>query len=97
MRRTTPPLFNRPDTLLGVCEGLGRDIGVNSNLFRLAFAGLLFWNPAICLATYFGLGVVVYSLHWLVPDRDTSAPASDGAAHRDADNEGGEVVRTAAA
>ncbi|MBR0552678.1 PspC domain-containing protein [Stakelama marina] len=85
MQNTTKPLFNRSDTFFGVCEGLGTDIGVNPNLFRLAFAGLLFWNPVLCFATYFGLGVVVYALRWTMPDRAAYAPAEQEQVHGEND------------
>ena len=62
-----PSLFNRPDTFLGVCQGLGEDLGIYPNLIRLSFAGLLFWNPIAALATYAGLGLFVLALRLIFP------------------------------
>jgi phage shock protein PspC (stress-responsive transcriptional regulator) len=62
-----PSLFNRPDTFLGVCQGLGEDLGIYPNLIRLSFAGLLFWNPIVALATYAGLGLFVLAIRTIVP------------------------------
>jgi phage shock protein PspC (stress-responsive transcriptional regulator) len=62
-----PSLFNRPDTFLGVCQGLGEDLGIYPNLIRLAFAGLLFWNPMAAFCTYAAAGVLVLATRLLAP------------------------------
>ena len=56
---TAPTLFNRSDTMLGVCEGLGEDFGIDPLWLRLAFALMIFWSPVIALSLYLGLGVAV--------------------------------------
>jgi phage shock protein C len=61
------PLFNRSDTLLGVCEGLGTDLGINPNYLRIAFGVGLMWNPVIVVAAYLALGVAVYVARALYP------------------------------
>lgn len=68
-------LFNRSDTMLGVCQGLGEDIGISPNWFRLAFAAVLFWNWEFALVLYAACGVLVFSLRWLMPDRANRAAA----------------------
>lgn len=52
-------LFTRDDTFFGVCEGLGEDLRIPSNLFRLAFAFGFFFSPATVLMVYFGVGALV--------------------------------------
>jgi phage shock protein PspC (stress-responsive transcriptional regulator) len=81
-----PSLFNRPDTFLGVCQGLGEDLGIYPNLIRLAFAALLFWNPVAAFATYAGLGLFVLALRLLVPvparpeaEQPEAVPAAEAA------------------
>jgi phage shock protein PspC (stress-responsive transcriptional regulator) len=68
MPADTTPLPFRHDTLLGVCEGLGRTTGVNPTIFRIVFAALLLWNPEIVVAVYLALGAVLLLVHWLVSD-----------------------------
>ena len=63
-----PSLLTRDDTFFGVCEGLGEDFGFHPNFLRLAFAGMLFWNPTAALAAYAAAGVVVALTRWLVPE-----------------------------
>ncbi len=62
------PLPLRNDTILGVCEAIGREVGFNPTWLRIAFAGLLFVNPVAVIAAYLGLGVVVGLLHLLIRD-----------------------------
>ena len=67
MPTTKASLFARGDTFFGVCEGLGEDLRIHPNIFRLAFAGLLFWNPVAAIAGYFAVGLVVALTRWLYP------------------------------
>ena len=64
---TALPLRN--DTLLGVCEGLGRDLGVHPNLLRIAFASVFYFSPALVIGTYLALGLVVAASRYAFPDR----------------------------
>lgn len=68
MQADTTPLPFRHDTLLGVCEGLGRTLGINANIPRIVFSVLLLWNPVIVVGIYLALGAVLALVHWLVPD-----------------------------
>lgn len=82
-----PNLLTRDDTFLGICEGLGEDLRINSNLLRIAFAGALFFSPMAAIGAYLGLGVVVALTRWLVPSRRPdaeTAPAVHAAAERPA-------------
>lgn len=73
--QTNANLFTRHDTLFGVCEGLGQDLGVPPNLLRLAFAGLLFFSPLAAIGVYAGLGVLVLATRLLFPSRAQAAHA----------------------
>jgi phage shock protein PspC (stress-responsive transcriptional regulator) len=59
-------LFTRSDTMFGVCEGLGTDLGFPPNLLRITLGVMLLWNPTVTLGLYFGLGVVVFASRMLV-------------------------------
>lgn len=80
-------LLTRDDTFLGVCEALGEDLRIPPILLRLAFAGLLFWNPALSIATYLGLGALVALTRWVAPDpcvEIEAEPAAEGEAPAEA-------------
>ena len=76
MQNAQHSLFTRPDTVFGVCEGLGQDFGINSQLLRLGFGAMLFWSPTAALITYAALGVAVLVSRLLFP----TPSASDGTA-----------------
>ena len=61
------PLPLRNDTILGVCEAIGEDFGFNPLWLRLAIIAPLFWQPALTIAVYFGLGVVVAASRYFFP------------------------------
>lgn len=69
----------RNDTILGVCEALGQEFGINANWFRLAFVGPLFFQPVLTFAVYFTLGAIVAVARWAYP-RVTAEPAATEAA-----------------
>ena len=64
-RPTALPLRN--DTLLGVCEALGQDFGVNPTWFRLAFIPPLFFVPLQTIAAYFAVGALVALTRKIAP------------------------------
>ena len=69
-------LITRDDTFLGVCEGLGEDLGIHGNFFRAAFAVALFFSPVATVAAYFGLGLVVLATRLIAPNPKAPAPAA---------------------
>ncbi len=71
-------LILREDTFLGICEGLGEDLRVNSNLIRLALAGMLFWNPVAAFGTYGALGLLVLLTRLVFPNPRLPAPTETG-------------------
>jgi hypothetical protein len=40
-------LMLRNDTILGVCEAIGQDFGINPNWLRVAFCVPIYWNPML--------------------------------------------------
>lgn len=74
MQSGRPNLFTRPDTMFGICQGLGEDLGINPNYLRLALPLPLFLFPVATIAGYAALGVVVFATRWLIPNR----PVGDG-------------------
>ena len=69
MTKTTTPLPLRNDTILGVCEAIGRDFGFNPLWLRLAFILPLFVAPMAAIGAYLALGVVVALAHRFSPDK----------------------------
>jgi len=59
MQASSPNLFLRDDTLLGVCQGLGEDFGFNPLWLRILFAAGLIWNPVYDISAYLALGAIV--------------------------------------
>lgn len=57
----------RNDTMLGVCEGLGEEFGLDPLYLRLAFAGLFYWNPPAVVAAYLALGLALAFGRWVHP------------------------------
>ena len=64
---TSGRLFNRPDTMFGICEGIGEDFGFHPNWLRVALGTGLLWNPPAMVAIYAALGLLVFASRWLVP------------------------------
>jgi phage shock protein PspC (stress-responsive transcriptional regulator) len=70
------PLPLRNDTILGVCEAIGREFGFNPNWLRIAFCAPIYWNPGLVFGTYLALGLVVLVTRYAYPDRKPEAPAA---------------------
>jgi len=70
----TTPLPLRNDTILGVCEAIGRDFGFNPLWLRLAFIAPIFFAPTATIAAYLGLGLIVGLTNWFSPDKQNEAP-----------------------
>lgn len=67
-------LFNRPDTMFGICEGIGHEFGFHPNILRVALAIPLVWNPLAAIGLYLAMGVALMASRILMPARHT-APA----------------------
>jgi phage shock protein PspC (stress-responsive transcriptional regulator) len=95
MQTVQPNPFTRDDTMLGVCQAIGDDLGFNPAILRVAFAIPLLWNPMIAVGIYLGLGAAVLVSRLVVREpRQPRAPAPAIADHaeaapqpRQADNE----------
>ena len=61
-------LFTRDDTFFGVCEGLGEDLRIPSNLLRLGLTLGFFFSPLTALGVYAATGMVVLFSRLLVPN-----------------------------
>ena len=70
----TTNLILRNDTILGVCEALGQDFGFNPNWLRIAFCAPIYWNPALVVGVYLGLGLLVAASRFAFPDRYADVP-----------------------
>lgn len=68
MQNSAPSLFTRPDTVFGVCEGIGEDFGFNAQILRVMLAAMLFWSPMAAVATYAGLALAVLLARRLFPN-----------------------------
>lgn len=64
-----PSLFAREDTLLGVCQGLGEELGADPLFPRLAFAFGLFFSLKLTVIVYLTLGVALMLFRWAFPPR----------------------------
>jgi phage shock protein PspC (stress-responsive transcriptional regulator) len=70
-------LLLRNDTILGVCEAIGNDFGFNPNWLRIAFCAPIYWNPALVVGVYLGLGVLVAVTRFAFPDRTVAVVEGD--------------------
>ena len=75
MQASTGNLFTRDDTILGVCQGIGDDLGFNPLWLRVAFAVGVYMNPVAAIATYFGLGIIVLATRLIIREPRRAAPA----------------------
>ena len=69
-------LIARPHTVLGVCEGIGEDLGFNPLWLRLAFASGIFFAPMFVVGLYLALGLVVAGSRWAFPVVAAATPAA---------------------
>jgi len=59
--------LEEPQSLFGICQAAGEDLGINPMLLRIGLIGILFFNPAVMVGAYVGLGAVVGSSRLLFP------------------------------
>ena len=86
-----PALPFRGDTMLGVCEGIGQDLGFNPTYLRVVFASLFYFGPVLVVGSYLALGAGLALARWLYPV--PAAPVGQAAANPTvpaADNEDSE-------
>jgi len=68
-----PNVESNPDSLFGVCQAIGEDLGFNPFVLRLAFLGLGFFSIPASVAAYARLGIGVAASRWLFPANPESA------------------------
>jgi phage shock protein PspC (stress-responsive transcriptional regulator) len=62
-------LSRRSDTMFGVCEALGQDLGISANWFRIAFAAGVIFNLEYAVLAYVGVGALVLVSRLVYPSR----------------------------
>lgn len=80
MTANATPLPLRHDTILGVCEALGRDFGFNPLWLRLAFIAPIFFAPYFAVGAYAGLAALVGLTNLLFPDKPAAEQIVDATA-----------------
>jgi phage shock protein PspC (stress-responsive transcriptional regulator) len=91
------PIYARSDTMLGVCHGLGEEIGIHANWLRVALGLGLFWNPIAVVAAYVTMGVLLALFRWAFPFRRRAASVAAEPAPLRGDNDDGAVALSKAA
>ena len=59
--------LEEPQSLFGICQTAGEELGINPMLLRVGLIGILFFNPAVMVGAYVGLGAVVGGSRLLFP------------------------------
>lgn len=68
--------WEEPQSLFGICQAAGEDLGINPMLLRIGLIGILFFNPAVMVGAYVGLGAVVAGSRILFPKPGSSVQAA---------------------
>ena len=74
MQTFQPSIFARNDTLLGICQAIGEDLGFNPTYLRVALAVTVFFNFGAAVAVYLAAGVVVLASRLLYRSPRKLAP-----------------------
>ena len=77
-----PNPFTRDDTMLGVCQAIGEDTGLNQLWVGVGFGVLLLLVFGAAVGAYLALGALVLAVRLLLPDRPGRAVAGTMAAGR---------------
>ncbi len=73
-------LLARSDTMFGICQALGEDLGISPNWFRVAVAALVIFNIQAAIAIYAGMGLLVLVSRLLYPNRAVAQETEAAAA-----------------
>jgi phage shock protein C len=79
MQTYQPSNFARNDTLLGICQSIGDDVGFNPNYLRVSLAVMVFFSLGAAVAVYLGLGAVVLATRLLHRAPRKLMPQTDAA------------------
>ena len=82
MQDYQPAIFWREDTLFGVCEALGEDLGFNPLWPRIVLSVGLLWDPLAMIYAYLGLAVIVLFTRLIFPNPRAAARAEAEAEQR---------------
>jgi phage shock protein C len=85
MQTYQPSNFGRSDTLLGICQSIGDDVGFNPNYLRISLATMVFFNLGAAVAVYLALGAVVLATRLLHRAPRKLMPQTDAAEAAQAD------------
>lgn len=87
----------RNDTLLGVCEALGHDLGFNPNFLRVPLGAGIIFAPLLMVGIYLALGAVVFVSRTFFPDRvqQVAQPVAEAKEAPVAENQQVELARAA--
>jgi phage shock protein PspC (stress-responsive transcriptional regulator) len=77
----------RSHTILGVCEALGEDFGINPVFLRVPFAAMVLYSVVWAVGAYFALGAVVLASRLLFPKAKASTPAQTQVAEQEEEHE----------
>lgn len=69
----------RNDTILGVCEALGHDLGFNANILRVPLGVGIIFAPMLMVGIYLALGAVVFVSRTFFPDKVPQVEAVEAA------------------
>ena len=70
----------RSHTILGVCEALGEDFGINPVWLRIPFAASVLYSPLGAIAAYLLIGLLVLGSRLAFPRSKASASGNTTAA-----------------
>jgi len=57
----------RNDTMLGICQGLGEDLGIHPNLLRVMFGAIVFFDVKLAIVAYLTVGIFVAASRYFFP------------------------------
>lgn len=89
----------RNDTILGVCEALGQDLGFNPNFLRVPLGAGIIFAPFLMVGIYAALAVLVFASRTFFPTQlqrvARTSEAVEPAVQPQAHNEQVELPRAA--
>lgn len=91
-----PALPLRSHTILGVCEGIGEDFGINPLFLRVPLATIVLFSPMLAVGAYLALGLVVLASRLIFPKPKAVAAAAAPMAAIPAANRGDDELQLAA-
>lgn len=85
----------RNDTLLGICQAIGDDLGFNADFLRVPLAAGIIFAPALMVGIYLALGALVFVSRTFFPDRVQRLARAATVPTVEAENETVELPRAA--